>query len=51
MTSEKIKNVIAEQINSEILAGFEHDNFGYMDYDEMLEILIEVSKMEAALKA
>jgi len=47
-TSEKIKNIIDAQIGEEVSSAWENQNFTGPDYEELLDILIEVSKLEAA---
>jgi hypothetical protein len=46
-TSDKIKNMIETQIREDISSAWENENLTSPDYAELLEILIEVSKLEA----
>jgi len=46
-TSDKIKNIIDSQISEDISSAFENKNINSLDYGELLDILIEVSKLEA----
>tara|TARA_R110002072_G_scaffold64697_3_gene160707 strand:+ start:259 stop:426 length:168 start_codon:yes stop_codon:yes gene_type:complete len=47
-TSEKIRNIIDTQIGEDISSAWENQNITGPNYGELLEILVEVSKLEAA---
>ena len=46
-TSDKIKNIINDQISEDITSACERERVSNLDYGELLDILIEVSKLEA----
>ena len=45
--SDKLKNMIETQISEDISSAFENKNINSPDYAELLEILVNVSKLEA----
>ena len=46
-TSDKVKSIIISQINEDVNAACENQNIGGLEYEELLDILVEVSKLEA----
>tara|TARA_R110002094_G_scaffold43104_2_gene55247 strand:+ start:348 stop:518 length:171 start_codon:yes stop_codon:yes gene_type:complete len=50
-TSDKIRNMIDTQIRENISSAWENENIAGPDYGELLDILIEVSKLEAINQA
>jgi hypothetical protein len=46
-TSDKIKSIIISQINQDVNAACENQSIGGLEYEELLDILVEVSKLEA----
>tara|TARA_X000001388_G_scaffold3508_1_gene2506 strand:+ start:571 stop:735 length:165 start_codon:yes stop_codon:yes gene_type:complete len=46
-TSDKIKSIIISQINEDVNAACENQSIGGLEYEELLDILVEVSKLEA----
>ena len=46
-TSHKIKNIIDDQISADINSALECQKVGSLNYTELLDILVEVSKLEA----
>jgi hypothetical protein len=47
ITSDKVKSIIISQINQEIAAACERENVSNLEYEELLDVLVEVSKLEA----
>ena len=45
-TSDKIKNIINDQISEDITSACEREGVSNFDYGELLDILVEVSKLE-----
>ena len=45
--SDKLKNMIETQIREDISSAWENENITGPDYAELLEILVNVSKLEA----
>jgi hypothetical protein len=50
-TSQKVKSIIISQINQDVTAACENQSIGGLEYEELLNILIEVSKLEALNQA
>ena len=46
-TSQKVKSIIISQINQDINAACENQSISGLEYEELLDILIETSKLEA----
>lgn len=46
-TSDKVKSIIISQINQDINAACENQNISGLEYEELLDILVGVSKLEA----
>ena len=46
-TSQKIKSMIISQINQDVNAACENETISGFEYEELLNILVEVSKLEA----
>lgn len=46
-TSEKIRNMVDTQIGEDISSAWENQLITGPDYGELLDILVEVSKLEA----
>ena len=51
ITSQKVKSIIISQINQDVTAACENQSIGGLEYEELLNILIEVSKLEALNQA
>jgi len=49
-TSDKIKNIIDNQVSEDLTSAWENQNINSLDYGELLDILVEVSKLEAINK-
>ena len=45
-TSQKVKSIIISQINQDINAACENQSISRLEYEELLDILIETSKLE-----
>ncbi len=45
-TSQKIKSMIISQINQDVNAACENESISGFEYEELLDILIETSKLE-----
>jgi hypothetical protein len=46
-TSQKVKSIIISQINQDVNAACENQSIGGLEYEELLDILVDVSKLEA----
>ena len=51
LTSNKIKNIIDSQLREDINSAIQNDTVSRTDYEELLDILVEVSKLEALNQA
>ena len=45
-TSQKVKSIIISQINQDVTAACENRSISGLEYEELLDILIETSKLE-----
>ena len=46
-TSQKVKSIIDDQISADINSALECQTVGSLNYTQLLDILVEVSKLEA----
>lgn len=46
-TSQKVKSIIISQINQDVTAACENQSISGLEYEELLDILVDVSKLEA----
>mgnify|MGYP003115322496 CR=1 FL=1 len=46
-TSQKVKSIINDQISADINSALECQKVSSLNYTELLDILVEVSKLEA----
>ncbi len=50
-TSQKVKSIIISQIHQDVTAACETQSISGLEYEELLDILIETSKLEALNQA